>query len=127
MRQADQTMPEPPTADAIKVNTLFERLPPWVVDSLSTEQREAIHKALVEPAWKLHPINIRVSVPFLHRRYYITVVGGEEKRSLERRRHDRHKYPLRTIANVFFMLGLGTIFYVVALLALALFSAVIEI
>ena len=127
MQQADQKASEPPTAEAIKVNTLFERLPPWVADSLSTEQREAIHKALVEPAWKLHPINIRVSVPFLNRRYYVTVVGGEEKRSLERRRHDRHKYPLRTVANVFFMLGLGTIFYAAAILALALFSAVIEI
>lgn len=127
MQQADRPTPEPPAAEAIKVNTLFERLPPWVVDSFSTEQREAIHKALVEPTWKLHPINIRLSLPFLNRRYYVTVVGGEEKRSLERRRHDRHKYPLRTVANVFFVLGIGTVFYAAAILALALFSAVIEI
>lgn len=129
LQQADQTAPSSladAAVDAARINTLFDRLPPWVVDTLSTEQKEALHKALAEPAWKLHPLNIRISVPFLNRRYYVTVVGGEEKRSLERRRHDRHRYPLRTVANVFFVLGIGTVFYAVALIVLAMGSAILE-
>ena len=54
------------------------------------------------------------------------MVGGQEKRTAERRAHDHHRYPLRTVANIFFFIGLATAFYAAALVALAMFSAVIE-
>lgn len=118
---------EDQTLAAAKVHTLFERLPPWVTDSLTPQQQTAIREALAEPEWKLHPVNIRFSLPFLKRRYYVTVVGGEDKRSAARRDHDRRKYPLRTLANVFFVLGLATILYAVLLIGIALHSAILEI
>lgn len=111
---------------AVKVHTLFERLPPWVTDTLTPQQQAAIRDALAEPEWKLHPVNIRVTLPFLKRRYYVTVVGGEDKRSAARRAHDRRKYPLRTIANIFFVFGLAAIFYTILLIGIALHSAIIE-
>ena len=105
---------------------LFSRLPPWVIDSLTTEQKEAIHTAATDPTWDTHPVNIRFSVPLFGRRFYLTIVGGEEKRTSERRARERHRYPLRTVANVFFFIGLATIFYVVAIAGLAVQSAIVE-
>ena len=49
-----------------------------------------------------------------------------KKRNAERRAHERHKYPLRTVANVFFFIGLGTLFYMLAVFVLALQSVIIE-
>lgn len=113
-------------AETAQANWLFERLPAWVVDTLTAEQKEAIHKVIEDPSWKRPPVNIRFTVPIIHKRFYITVVSGEEKRSTERRHRDRHSYPLRTAANVFFFIGIATVFYMVAVLALALQSAIIE-
>ena len=105
---------------------LYSRLPSWFLDTLSNKHKEALHQALTDPDWGRHQVNIRISAPVLRRRYYITVVGGEEKRTAERRAHDHHRYPLRTVANIFFFVGLAAAFYAVALVALAMFSVVIE-
>ncbi len=113
-------------AEMAQANWLFERLPEWVMDTLSSEQKEAIHEAVENPTRKRPPVNIRFTVPFFKIKFYVTVVGGEEKRSAERRAQERHKYPLRTVANVFFFIGLGTLFYMLAVFLLALQSAIIE-
>ena len=113
-------------AETVQANWLFERLPAWVVDTLTAEQKEAIHKVIEDPSWKRPPVNIRFTVPIVHKQFYITVVSGEEKRSAERRHHDRHSYPLRTAANVFFFVGIATLFYVAAVMVLAVQSAIIE-
>lgn len=118
--------PDDPVSKTVAINSLFERLPPWVVDTLTNEQKEAIHKAVSDPEWDMPPLNIRLSLPLLKRRYYVTVVGGEEKRSSSRRAHDRNRYPLRTVANFFFFIGLITIFYVVSVVGIATYSSIIE-
>ena len=97
-----------------------------MIDTLSTEQKEAIHNAAVDPTWQHPPINIRLSLPFFRRRYFLTIVGGEGKRSADRRTHERHRYPLRTVSNIFFILGIATIFYIIAIVAVALQSAIVE-
>jgi hypothetical protein len=115
-----------PVTQTIKANWLFARLPPWVIDTLSTEQKEAIHQAATDTAGAHPPVNIRVSIPLFRRRYFFTVVGGEENRSSERRARERHRYPLRTVANIFFFLGLIGLFYVVAIMGLAMHSTIVE-
>ena len=119
-----------PPIDAIAQNAqgnwLFARLPSWVMDTLSSEQREAIHQVICEPGRFAPPVNVRFTVPLFTWRFYLTVVGGEEKRSAERRAHDRNRYPLRTLANIFFFVGLATLFYIAAIFALAIHSAIIE-
>lgn len=113
-------------AGSAAASALFQRLPRWVAETLTPEQKDAIAKALHEPAWKSHPVNIRLSVPFLKRGFYLTVVGGGEKRGRERRAHDRDRHPLRTTANILFALGLMTVLYAAALVAIALYAAIIE-
>jgi hypothetical protein len=105
---------------------LYSRLPSWFLDTLSNKHKEALHQALTDPDWGRHLVNIRISAPVLRRRYYITVVGGALFLTAERRAHDHHRYPLRTVANIFFFVGLAAAFYAVALVALAIFSVVIE-
>ena len=117
-----------PLEDAEKTPAtgLFERLPEWVLDTLSSEQKEAIHQAAEDPAWKRSPVDIRFTIPFLGRKFFITVVSGAEKRSPKRRDQERHQYPVRTAANIFFFIGLATLFYIAAMVALALQSAIVE-
>ncbi len=105
---------------------LFERLPPWVVDTLTNDQKAAIHDTLRGPEWTAHSINIRLTIPFFGRYFYVTLVGGEGRRSVERRAHDRNRYPLRTFANAFFFVGIGALFYALSLLGLMVFSAIVE-
>lgn len=76
--------------------------------------------------WVSHPINIRISVPLLHRRFYFTVVAGEERRRHERRKAERQDHPLLTAGNVFFSLGVATLFTIMALGVLIAQSAIIE-
>ena len=126
MAAKDEVLTPETAAAAAQANWLFERLPEWVMDTLTSEQKEAIHETLENPLWKRPPVNIRFTVPFFKSKFYVTIVGGEEKRSAERRAQERHKYPLRTIANVFFFIGLGTLFYMLAVFLLAVQSAIIE-
>ncbi len=122
---APGTLPEAST-ERTMASGLFERLPDWVLDTLSTEQKEAIHQAAEDPAWKRSPVDIRFTVPFFGRKFYVTVISGAEKRSPERRDQERHHYPLRSAANIFFFIGLATFFYMAAVIALALQSAIVE-
>ena len=127
MAAKDEVLAPETVAEAAQANWLFERLPEWVMDTLSNEQKEAIHEAVENPSWKRPPVNIRFTVPFFKSKFYVTVIGGEEKRNGERRAHERHNYPLRTVANVFFFIGLGTLFYMLAAFLLALKSVVVSI
>ncbi len=115
-----------PGQKATLENWLFARLPPWILDTLSTEQKDALHKATTDGSWDRPPVNARFHIPFFSRRYYVTIVGGEDKRSQERRAHEKNHYPLRTVANVFFFIGIITLFYLVSLVGLAFTSAIIE-
>ncbi|MEK7244830.1 MAG: hypothetical protein AAB223_02290 [Pseudomonadota bacterium] len=76
--------------------------------------------------WGRHPIDIRFSLPFLGGRFYVAALSGRERRPAERRAQERHHYPLRTAANVFFVLGLGAAFYALALVLVAFASAIVE-
>jgi hypothetical protein len=56
-----------------------------------------------------HPINIRLTVPLLFTRAYITVVAGSERRSAERRRAEKRLHPLLKLGNVLLFLIFGSL------------------
>ncbi len=112
--------------DAIAENWLFSRLPSPVIGSLTEEQFEALRQAVDGSGMTRHPVNIRFSLPFGSRRYFFTFVVGSERRARARLARERAHYPLRTAGNFFFMLGMATLFYLLALFAVALYSAIIE-
>lgn len=124
MASAEETDEEGLTR-VLQANWLFARLPPWILDSFTNEQREALHKAITDP-WDRHRVDIRLSTPFLHRRYYMTLVSGGERRDSGRIATERHHYPLRTAANVLFFVAIAVGFYAVALIGFTIYSAIIE-
>jgi hypothetical protein len=65
-----------------------------------------------------HPINVRLTVPLPFARYYLTIVGGKERRNPNRRDAERRQNPLATKWNIIFLGVLGLI------TGLALFTAI---
>ncbi|ASC74337.1 hypothetical protein XM38_053130 [Halomicronema hongdechloris C2206] len=84
----------------IALERLLARVPPRVAASFAPEQLEAIQKALEPRPWQRHPVDIRLSIPLLWRRFYLVLIAGEEQRSQERRSKDRTLNPLWTPANL---------------------------
>jgi hypothetical protein len=76
--------------------------------------------------WVSHPIDIRLSMPFVRRRFYFTIVAGQERRRPDRLRADRQTYPLVTAGNIMFTIGVSTVFAFLALAMLVAQSAIIE-
>jgi hypothetical protein len=73
-----------------------------------------------------HPVNIRLYLPFLRRRYFLTIIGGSEQRGAERRASERQNHPIKTSSNIFFVVGFAVIFYAIAFFAVAIQSSIIE-
>ena len=69
-----------------------------------------------------HPINLRLSFPFLFKRYYVTIVAGEERRGSERRITERQKHPIKTTGNVIFLFAAGSTLGLAALATLQLLA-----
>ncbi len=74
----------------------------------------------------IHPVDIRISVPFVRSRFYVTLHAGRERRKVERRDLERTAYPLLTFGNILFSFGVATLFIVVALAVLIFRSAIIQ-
>ena len=100
---------------ALQADSLFARLPAWVMDTLTAEQRDAIHQAVCDPSLQHPPINIRFALPAFGRRYFLTVIGGVERRGTRRRAQERTKFPLRTVANILFFIFLGVLIYALSI------------
>lgn len=63
-----------------------------------------------DEAWRTqHTINVRITIPTPFSRFYLTVVGGRERRNPDRRAGDRAKHPLVTKGNIIFLATLGII------------------
>lgn len=76
-----------------------------------------------DEAWRTrHAINVRITIPLPFSRFYLTVVGGRERRNPDRRADERHKHPLVTKGNIVF-LGILGIITGLAMLALIQFAA----
>lgn len=65
-------------------------------------------------------------MPFIGRRFYVTLIAGEEKRSAERRRLEREMRPVGTMGNFMFVLGIAALFYLVAIVGIFFYSEVLE-
>lgn len=50
-----------------------------------------------------HPVNIRLSIPLVFRRFYITIVAGTERRNRERLEAERGKHQLCKLGNIVFL------------------------
>lgn len=88
---------------------LLESMPEEVASSFTELQLEMIEHAFEGDKWRDHPVDIRLSIPVLWRRFYFVLLAGPERRSAERRKYERARRPVRAIADIillalFFML-----------------------
>ena len=111
---------------ALQADSLFARLPARVMDTLTAEQRDAIHQAVCDPSLRHPPINIRFSLPAFGRRYFLTIIGGVERRGTRRRTQERTKFPLRTAANFLCFVILGVLIYVLSVASLLLHGSFVN-
>ncbi len=111
---------------ALQADSLFARLPARVMDTLTAEQRDAIHQAVCDPALRHPPINIRCSLPAFGRRYFLTIIGGAERRGARRRTHEQTKFPLRTVANFLFFIFLGALIYALSIASILVHRSLTE-
>ena len=107
-------------------DSLLAALPEGITDNLTEEQRNALAKTLGKRAWGSHPLNIRLSFPFIGNRYYLAMVGGKERRSPKRVEEERKRHPVSTAANLLFGMGVTTILVFAAIVTMILQSAMSE-
>ena len=70
-----------------------ERLEQETREGLSDNSSVSTRKASGGESWgNDHPVNIRLSMPLLFGRYYVTLVAGKERRSGERLASERPRW-----------------------------------
>lgn len=119
-------MPDGTTRAPISSSTLFDRLPPEILAGLSARQKSAIAAAADVRGWQPHRVNIRLTLPILPRRWYLTVVAGPERRSAQRRQVERRRHPLHTAGNIAFVFMTAVAFYGIAVGAILFSSKILE-
>ena len=107
----------------LPANQVFARLPERVADSLTREQKEAIHQAIDGAAMQRPPVNVRFSLPIFGRHYFLTLVAGPERRGAERRADERRRHPLGTITNFTFFACFGVLIYAIAIFGIYMHGA----
>jgi hypothetical protein len=55
------------------------------------------------------PINIRLTIPFVPRPFFLAVIAGPERRGTARRRLERARHPLATWGNLATFIAASTI------------------
>ena len=71
---------------------------------LFTDQHlAALKEACGKLKWGDHPVNMRVSIRTLFRRYYIVLIAGPERRSEERRAEERKYHRFNKLGNYLFL------------------------
>ncbi len=68
--------------------------------SFTDEQIRELERVLAAAPARRLPIDIRVTVPFFGRGFFITVLAGPERRSKARLKAERAKHALWTFANL---------------------------
>ena len=80
---------------------LLDRMPDDVADSFTDLQLQMLEHALDGGRWRQnHLVDIRLTVPFPWSQLYFVFLAGRDKRSPQRRSHERAKHPVMTAANV---------------------------
>jgi len=88
---------------------LLGPMDPEVARSFTDAQLRELERVLIAPTSGCRPIDIRITVPFFRRRYFVTFLAGPELRSAERLKADRAKHAIVTAANICFLAFLLTL------------------
>lgn len=91
------------------IESLLARMPPAMQESFTAEQVAALRHAAWRSKFATHPVDIRWTIPFLNKPFYMVLLAGPERRSSARRQSERNRFPLARIGNLLFLAGLSTV------------------
>ena len=74
----------------------------------------------------LPPVNIKMTVPFLGRRFYFAIMSGKERRSKERLALERQGNPIRTRRNILFVVMGAVVLYLLTIGTFLVIASVLE-
>ena len=77
---------QPVDAPIINDEPLLQRLPEAFLAALNAQQLAALKGALAPPRASPHRVDFRVSLPWFGSRYYVVLLAGDERRSVDRLR-----------------------------------------
>lgn len=103
-----RTSPAPYKGSAL-IDSLIHCLPADIRDSLSERQLKAFYDAAARIQWGEHPVNLRLSIPLIFRRFYMVLIAGPERRSRERLARERQRHPIWRPGNVAFLAGVSLV------------------
>ncbi|MEH1912738.1 hypothetical protein [Nostoc sp.] len=89
----------------------FASIPPQVVATFTDAQLTELQKVFGERVSKRHAVDIRLSIPFSKKRFYIVFLLGKEKRSKQNRK-DTIFTPVKSILLIRYCLVLITLLLV---------------
>lgn len=93
------------------VKHILEQLPPEQRYTFSDEQVDALHQSALALPKAKHAVNLRLSVPFPGKGFYLVFFAGEERRSRKRLMADREFQLLPKLAVLLVVLtGCATVF-----------------
>lgn len=89
------------TIEDTELDSFLARLPHEVAGSFTKVQREGLGAGLATGRWRVrHPVDLRFTLPFFGRQFYVVLLGGRERRPAVRRRLDRLIRPIWTVAKL---------------------------
>ena len=91
------------------LETLWNRIPEADRDSFTEAQRALLADAARQCRFDTHPVDIRLSLPLLFKRFYFVVLGGPERRDPARRKLEGQRLPLLKFANLLFLAGTAAV------------------
>lgn len=91
------------------------RVPKALANSYTDAQLDAIKRAYGARTRGAHLVDIRLSVPWITRRFYVVFLAGGERRPAGRVALERALRPMWTIANALFI-GLFILAFIAALM-----------
>jgi hypothetical protein len=77
---------------------LIDQLPSDVTSSFTETQMQTLQRACMGLRWKRHAVDVRFTVPFPGKGFYVVLLAGAEQRSrtsLKQRRLERKGYPIQ--------------------------------
>ena len=103
---------DPTTAKSTKITSkILGHIPTEVRETFTSEQLQSLHSAFTQvsrPA-ATPPVNLRLSIPFLGKGFYIVLLAGPEKRSKERLQKRQKAWVSRMVFVSFMLAGCASV------------------
>jgi len=84
----------------VRAEGLMRAIDPMVRAGLSLKQEDAIRAAAQRDVWQTNPVDLRLVLPSPFGRFYLTLIGGRERRSAARLAIERARHPLASATNL---------------------------